>query len=55
MADVDTAGDLTAGMLVIDRRQFRQERPNADLLVNCDATAVKDCILRSLATAAAAT
>ncbi|NQW48030.1 MAG: nucleoside hydrolase, partial [Planctomycetes bacterium] len=55
VADVETAGDLTAGMLVIDRRQFRQERPNADLLVNCDATAVKDCILRSLATAAAAT
>ena len=55
VADVETAGDLTAGMLVIDRRQVRQQRPNADLLVNCDVPAVKDCILRSLATAAAAT
>jgi purine nucleosidase len=55
VADVETAGDLTAGMLVIDRRQVRQQRPNADLFVNCDVPAVKDCILRSLATAAAAT
>jgi purine nucleosidase len=55
VADVETVGDLTAGMLVIDRRQVRQQRPNADLFVNCDVPAVKDCILRSLATAAAAT
>ena len=55
VADVETAGDLTAGMLVIDRRQVRQQRSNADLFVNCDVPAVKDCILRSLATAAAAT
>jgi inosine-uridine nucleoside N-ribohydrolase len=55
VADVETAGDLTAGMLVIDRRQVRQQRPNADLFLNCDVPAVKDCILRSLATAAAAT
>jgi len=52
---VETAGDLTAGMLVIDRRQVRQQRPNADLFVNCDGAAVKDCILRGLAAAAAAT
>lgn len=55
VADVETSGDLTAGMLVIDRRQVRQRRPNADLLVGCDAAGVTDCILRSLATAAAAT
>lgn len=55
VADVETAGDLTAGMLVIDRRQVRQQRPNADLFVNCDVPATKDCILRALATAAAAT
>jgi inosine-uridine nucleoside N-ribohydrolase len=55
VADVETVGDLTAGMLVIDRRQVRQQRPNADFFVNCDVPAVKDCILRSLATAAAAT
>jgi len=55
VADVETSGDLTAGMLVIDRRQVRQQRPNADQFINCDVPAVKDCILRSLATAAAAT
>ena len=55
VADVETAGELTAGMLVVDRRQVRQQRPNADQFVNCDVSAVKDCILRSLATAAAAT
>ena len=55
VADVEVAGDLTAGMLVIDRRQVRQRRPNADLPVGCDAASVTDCILRGLATAAAAT
>ena len=55
VADVETAGDLTAGMLVIDRRQVRQQRPNADQFINCDVPAVKDCILRSLAASAAAT
>ncbi len=55
VANVETAGDLTAGMLVIDRRQVRQQRPNADLFVSCDVPAVKDCILRSLAAAATAT
>ncbi|MCE2726367.1 MAG: nucleoside hydrolase [Planctomycetaceae bacterium] len=54
-ADVETAGELTAGMLVVDRRQTRQWRPNVDLLVGCDATAVQDCILRGFAAAADAT
>jgi len=55
VADVETAGELTAGMLVIDRRQIRQGRPNADVLVGCDAPAVLDCLLRGFAAAAAAT
>lgn len=54
-ADVETGGELTAGMLVIDRRTVRQWRPNLDLLVGCDAAAVKDCVLRGLAAAGAAT
>ena len=54
-ADVETTGDLTAGMLVIDRRQTRQWRPNLEILVGCDAAAVQDCILRGFAAAAAAT
>ena len=54
-ADVETVGDLTAGMLVIDRRQVRRWRPNADLLTGCDIAGVRDCMLRGLAAAAAAT
>jgi purine nucleosidase len=54
-ADVETAGDLTTGMLVIDRRQNRTGRPNADVLIGCDAAAVADCVLRSLAAAGSAT
>ncbi len=54
-ADVETAGDLTAGMLVVDRRQARQWQPTADILTACDAAAVEDCIIRGLAAAAAAT
>lgn len=54
-ADVETAGELTSGMLVIDRRQIRQGRPNADVLVGCDAPAVLDCILRGFGAAADAT
>ena len=54
-ADVETSGELTAGMLVIDRRQVRQWRPNVDILTACDAVAVRDCILRGLAAAARGT
>jgi inosine-uridine nucleoside N-ribohydrolase len=54
-ADVETGGELTSGMLVIDRRTVRQWRPNLDLLVGCDAAAVKDCVLRGLAAAGDAT
>lgn len=54
-ADVETAGEITSGMLVVDRRQNRSARPNLDLLVGCDATAVTDCILRGFAAAADAT
>jgi inosine-uridine nucleoside N-ribohydrolase len=54
-ADVETSGELTAGMLVVDRRRVRHWRPNVDLLVGCDAAGVQDCILRSLARAADAT
>lgn len=54
-ADVETEGRLTAGMLVVDRRQVSTARPNVDLLSACDAVAVKDCILRGFAAAAAAT
>jgi len=51
-ADVETSGELTAGMLVVDRRQVREWRPNVDMLVGCDVAAVQDCILRALAASA---
>ena len=54
-ADVETGGELTAGMLVIDRRTVRQWRPNLDILTSCDVAAVQDCILRGLAAAGAGT
>lgn len=54
-ADVETAGEITAGMLVVDRRQNRSQRGHLDLLVGCDATAITDCILRGFAAAADAT
>ena len=54
-ADVETEGRLTSGMLVVDRRQMRRGMPNADLLTACDVAAVKDCILRGMAAAGAAT
>ena len=54
-ADVEVAGELTAGMLVVDRRQIRRGGANADVLVGCEPAAVQDCILRGLAAAAAAT
>ena len=55
VADVETAGELTAGMLVVDRRRNRRWRPNADLLTGCDAAAVEDCVIRGLTAAGDAT
>lgn len=54
-ADVETTGELTTGMLVIDRRRNGVWRPNADLLVACDAVGVRDRVLRGLAAAGEAT
>ena len=54
-ADIETAGEITAGMLVIDRRHARRWKPNLDIFTHCDSAAVKDCILRGLRTAAETT
>jgi hypothetical protein len=54
-ADVETEGRLTSGMLVVDRRQTRRGMPNVDLLTGCDVAAVKDCIIRGMKAAGAAT
>jgi inosine-uridine nucleoside N-ribohydrolase len=55
VADVETVGELTAGMLVVDRRPDHRWRPNADLLTSCDAAGVQDCVIRGLAAAGDAT
>jgi purine nucleosidase len=54
-ADVEIAGNLTAGMLVLDRRHNKEAQSNADVLIDCDSTAVGDCVLRGLAIAGSQT
>ena len=54
-ADVEIAGNLTTGMLVLDRRHNTNVRGNVDMLVDCDSTAVGDCVLRGLALAGSQT
>ena len=51
--DVETEGELTNGMVVFDRRKasVREGRPNLDVALKVDATAMRDCVLRSLETA----
>ncbi len=52
--DVETQGELTMGASIFDRRQAQQWRANVDVAVTIDTPAVKDCILRTLSTAARA-
>lgn len=54
-ADVEVSGELTTGMLVVDRRPVNRWKRNVDLLVEVDPGAVRDCVLRGLAQAARAT
>ena len=49
--DVETAGELTTGELVVDRRPNPSMRGNAHLATSVDAAAVADCIIRGLKTA----
>ena len=51
--DVETEGELTNGMVVFDRRKasIRQWRPNVEVALKADFTAVHDCVLRGLETA----
>jgi inosine-uridine nucleoside N-ribohydrolase len=48
--DVETEGELTSGMVVFDRRKAstREGRPNIDVALKADTTAMRDCVLRSL-------
>ncbi len=49
--DVETAGELTAGATVFDRRRKPQWRPNMEVATSVDVASVKDCIVRGLARA----
>jgi inosine-uridine nucleoside N-ribohydrolase len=49
--DVETRGELTRGMSVVDARWGTTERPNVDLAVGVDIQAVRDYMQRILSTA----
>lgn len=51
-ADVETQGELTSGMVVLDRRRVRPWKPTADMLVSCEVEAMRDAILRGFRAAA---
>jgi inosine-uridine nucleoside N-ribohydrolase len=46
--DVETRGELTRGMSVVDARPERKESPNVELAVGVDVAAVRDYILHRL-------
>ena len=46
--DVETAGDLTVGTTVFDRRQVSDRQPNMEVAIDVDAEAVMDTIMRGL-------
>jgi inosine-uridine nucleoside N-ribohydrolase len=46
--DVETRGELTRGMSVVDRRKGQQSEPNADMAVGVDGPAVRAYINRVL-------
>jgi inosine-uridine nucleoside N-ribohydrolase len=46
--DVETAGELTLGATVFDRRATAHQRGDMEVAVEVDATAVSDCIVRAL-------
>lgn len=46
--EVETAGELTTGATVFDRRQTRQWRCNMEVATHVEVAAVKDCLIRGL-------
>lgn len=46
--DVETAGELTVGATVFDRRPKPDSQPNVDLVTDMDVVAATDCLLRGL-------
>ncbi|QDU87652.1 Pyrimidine-specific ribonucleoside hydrolase RihA [Pirellulimonas nuda] len=46
--DVETAGDLTYGATVFDRRSKPDSQPNMEVVTEMDVAAVRDCLLRGV-------
>ncbi len=46
--DVETRGELTRGMSVVDSRPVPADRPNVDLVAGADINAVREYIMRTL-------
>jgi inosine-uridine nucleoside N-ribohydrolase len=53
-ADIELSGELTTGATVFDRRRIRQWRTNLAVATKVDVAATRDCILRGIAAAGAA-
>lgn len=47
-ADVETAGEITLGATIFDRRSKPEDQPNVDVAIDLDTAAVMDCVLRGL-------
>ncbi|REK15948.1 MAG: nucleoside hydrolase [Planctomycetota bacterium] len=52
--DVELSGELTRGATVFDRRRVREWRTNVAVATKLDVAAARDCILRGISAAAAA-
>ena len=52
--DVELAGELTTGATVFDRRRIREWRTNVAVATRVDVAGVRDCVLRAIAAAGAA-
>lgn len=48
IADVETAGELTTGATIFDRRPHTSALPNMEVAVNVDASGVYDYVVRAL-------
>jgi inosine-uridine nucleoside N-ribohydrolase len=48
VGDVETRGELTMGATVFDRRPNRIDRANMEVVVDVDAAAVREYIVRAL-------
>ena len=53
-ADIELSGELTTGATVFDRRRNREWRTNIAVATKVEVAAVRDIILRGVATAGAA-